>query len=215
MGFKIIFPPHPDTKIPPARLADYEKTGKWVAQRKYNGTHVLVYVSPQREVRILTRHGWPPKLFTLTKDHVRDICSLNLEEGKEYWLNGELLDHKTTTPKYKGKIVFFDILAAGKYLFNGPNQLARLELLAKVCRNPTQLEPYKGIALQVTDRIWMAETWQDNFVARYKDLITLPEIEGLILRQKTSVLDNFGQKEYQVPWILRVRKTHAGGNYDF
>jgi hypothetical protein len=29
------------------------------------------------------------------------------------------------------------------------------------------------------------------------------------------VLDNFGQKEYDVPWMVRCRKPHPGGTYNF
>lgn len=212
---KILFPPHPDTKIPSARLNDYEKTGQWVAQRKFNGTHILLNISPERKVSILTRHGTPPKLFSLTRSHVDQILSLNLEQGKEYWLNGELLDHKTTDKRYKEKIVLFDVLQAGRYLFRNPTQMVRLEMLNEICGRPTALEPNAGIALQVSDQIWMAQTWESNFLERYKELLHMDEIEGLILRKRDSVLDNFGAKEYQVHWILRVRKPHGGGNYTF
>ena len=105
---KILYPPHPNIRIPSAKLNEYEKSGNWVAQRKFNGTNVVIYVSNDRKVHILTRHGTPPKLFSLSKSHVDQILSLNFEKGKDYWLNGELLDHKTKNPDYKKKIVLFD-----------------------------------------------------------------------------------------------------------
>lgn len=212
---KILFPPHPDTKIPPSALSQYEASGKWVAQRKFNGTHIVLNVTPDRKVGILTRHGTPPKLFSLSQSHINQILSLNLEPGLEYWLNGELLDHKTTDPRYKGKLVFFDVLQAGPYLYRTKTQMERVELLANICRNPQTLEPANGIALQVTQDLYMAETFTENFVQRFQDHIKTDEIEGLILRKRNSTLDNFGRTEYQVSWILRCRKAHGGGNYNF
>lgn len=211
----LLYPPHPDCKIPPHNLGEYEKSGKWVAQRKFNGTHILVYISKDRKVSILTRHGTAPKLFSLSKSHIDQILSLNLEDGKDYWLDGELLDHKTKNKQYKGKIVFFDVLHAGKYLIKNLNQIQRIQLLNEICRNPTNLEPNSGIALKVTDEIWMAETWNDNFKKHFEEFINLDEIEGLVLRKSDSFIDNFGQKEYGVSWIIRVRKPHAGGTYNY
>ena len=211
----MLYPPHPLHKIAPHMLGEYEETGLWTAQRKFNGTHVLVHVSAARKVSILTRHGAAPKMFTLTGEHKEQILSLDFEEGKEYWLDGELLDHKTRSSKYKGKIVFFDVLHAGEYLIRKMDQKGRLGLLANICSNPSSPEPFAGIALSVTDHIWMAENWEKDFFSRFKDFIHMDEIEGLVLRKSSSFIDNFGQKEYGVSWILRCRKPHGGGNYNF
>jgi hypothetical protein len=211
----ILYPPHPDNKISPHRLGEYEKSQKWIVQRKFNGTHILVHVSPDKKVSMLTRHGTAPKLFSLTKSHINQILSLNLESNKEYWLNGELLDHKTKNKNYKGKIILFDVLQAGQYLIMKKNQQERLELLNDICRNPKKLEPYFGIALEVTPDIWLAENWENEFEKHFQEFIHMDEIEGLVLRKKNSFIDNFGQKEYGVNWIIRCRKPHSGGSYSF
>lgn len=211
----ILYPPHPALKISSDKLSRYEASGKWVAQRKFNGTHVLLYVSPERDVTILTRHGTPPKLFSLTDQHKEQILSLNLQPGKDYWLDGELLDHKTKSKDYKGKIVLFDVLHAGKYLINQPDQIGRLNLLSEICRHPGELEPNFGIALRVTEDVWMAETWTNEFERHFEEFLHLDEIEGLVLRRSKSVLESFGQKEYDVSWMVRCRKPHPGGTYIF
>ncbi|NBT57220.1 hypothetical protein EBT16_00390 [bacterium] len=211
----VLFPPHPESKISDHRLEEYEKSGRWLAQRKFNGTHVVIHVSPERKVSILTRHGTPPKLFSLKKTHIDQILSLDIEEGKEYWFDGELLDHKTKSGDYKGKIVLFDVLHAGQYLIKKLNQEGRLDLLKKICRNPDSREPGRGIALKVTDDMWMAETWDKDFKGHFEEFLDMDEIEGLILRKADSFIDNFGQKKYDVAWILRCRKPHSGGNYNF
>lgn len=211
---KILFPPHPNIRIPVHKLSEYEKTGNWIAQRKFNGTNVVIYISTDRKIHILTRHGTPPKLFSLSQSHIDQILSLNFEDGKDYWLNGELLDHKTKNPEYKKKIILFDVLHAGKYLIKNTNQEQRLEMLKEICRNPTKLEK-NGLALEVTKDIWMAESWKDNFEQHFNEHIKKDEIEGLILRKLKSFIDNFGQKEYDASWIIKCRKPHSGGNYNF
>lgn len=210
----LIYPPHPSSKIPPHRLDFYERAGGWIAQRKFNGTRVVVHVSSSREVSILNRHGEAPKRFSLSESHERQILSLNLDFGSEYWLDGELLDHKTKSERYKGKIVFFDILQAGRYLMKDPDQEGRLSILESVCGNPKELEP-GGIALKVSEDVWMAESWREGFAERFRDFITMDEIEGLVLRKASSVLGNFGLAKYEVPWMLRCRKPHASGSYNF
>jgi hypothetical protein len=211
----VLFPPHPESKISDHKLEEYEKSGRWLAQRKFNGTHVVIHVSADRHVSILTRHGTPPKLFSLKKTHIDQILSLDMQEGKEYWFDGELLDHKTKTGDYKGKIVLFDVLHAGQYLIKKMNQAERLELLKKICGNPVCKEPGRGIALMVTENIWMAETWNGDFRFHFEEFLKMDEVEGLILRKADSFIDNFGQKKYDVPWIVRCRKPHSGGNYNF
>jgi ATP-dependent DNA ligase len=213
---KILFPPTPYGRTDPKRLQSLDDSGEWVAQYKYNGTHVVVHITPEREVSIFTRHGTPPKLFSLSRSHREQILALNFEKGKEYWLAGELLDHKTTSKEYKKKIVFFDVLHAGRYLMRWPNQMGRLEILHSICQpDPSNLEPANGIALQISSNIWIAQVWETNFVAHFQKFLHLNEIEGLVLRKRLSAIDGFGGNEYEVSWLLRCRKPHAGGNYSF
>lgn len=215
-GDRILYPPRPSSKIEPATLDSYEtgrRAGKWLCQRKFNGTRIVVYISANREVcYLLTRHGESPKQFVLTDGIAAQLCALNLIAGHDYWLDGELLHSKTTTPFYKQRIVLFDVLHAGKYLF-GVSQLERLAMLNDICRSPSTLEKQGGIALAISENIWLAQTWLDDFPAHFKDKIALPEIEGLVLRLAQSKLTNFGNKQYNVDWIVRCRKPHK--NYHF
>lgn len=206
-----IYPPKPFGKIAhmggtslSKQLAEYEKTGEWLAERKYNGTRNLIYVT-DGEVS-LARPGVEHKQFSPSRELLKEIKSLNLETGRNYILDGELLDRKTSTPQYKGKIVLYDVLMAGSYLFGSPNLEGRYRILQDICRYPTEREGAVGIALRVTDNIWMAETFYDHFYDRFNDFIGHPEIEGLVLKRKASSLDNFGQKPYDVTWQIRVRK---------
>jgi len=216
---KILYPPHPGTnfRTKPNGLQKYEDSRKWVAQRKFNGTHIALNVAGDT-VNLLTRHGTPTKKFSLSESHKAQILSLNLDSFDEHWFAGELLGAgrvaSEASPMYQGKIVLFDLLHAGRYLL-GFDQMKRLSILNEICRHPQTLEPHNGIALRITEDIWLAEHFENDFENQYKKFLHLDEIEGLILRRKTSSLDKTGSKKYDVTWMVRCRKPDKAGNYDW
>ena len=178
-----------------------------MVQRKFNGQRSPVHISSEGKVSLWGRLGGPHLLYEAPAYLLEEIQSLNLEPGKEYWLDGELLDGKTKNPLYKHKIILYDVLQAGRYLM-GVTLAARLELLKTICRFPQKREPNIGIALQVTPNIWMAETFTDNFTERFTEFLAYDEIEGVVLKKLNSALDNFGNTEYEIEWLIRCRKPH-------
>lgn len=210
-----MYPPKPRGKLISGQLPAYEKSGKWLAQRKFNGTHILISISPDREVDIIRPGGEPTIQFTPTRELFDEFRSLKLEPGLQYWLDGELLNNKTASTHYKGKLVLFDVLQAGRYLLGRPAQIERLKMLEGICHSSTQLESAAGIALVVTPNVWLAQSFFTDFVPRFRDFLDHDEIEGLMLRKKDSCLDKSGSKKYVVDWMIRCRKPHSGGSYDF
>jgi len=205
---KVIFPPRPKSKIHPNDLAYYESQGKWVCQRKFNGTRNLLHITPEGELSVYSRYGKPHShsKFVLQKSFRDEILSsLILEKGKEYWLDSELLNKQVDAGK---QFVLYDVLQAGRYFFGSPNQMERLEILKQICGDPQDLEP-GGIALQISPRLWMAQTWNDHFVDRFNESLKNPVLEGLVLRKRDSTLDHFGDKEYETTNVIRCRKPFA------
>jgi hypothetical protein len=204
-----IYPPRPKTRIPPGDLPKFEKSGDWVVQRKFKGTRNLVHICPNGRVEFWGRHGERHKQWTPTKEIESQVLAIDLQQGSEYWLDSELLHNKVsaaTDPYLKNRIVLFDVLMVGRYLVGSPDQMTRLAMLKAVCRNPNKLEPNHGIALQVSENLWMAETFERDFSQHFQEIIHLPEIEGLVLRKRNSVIDNFGTVEYETSWQIRCRK---------
>lgn len=205
----IIFPPRPKGRMNPADLPRYESSGKWLAQRKFNGCRNLIHIAPDGKIQAFSRYGDTHKAFILTADYVDQIRDcLNLQNSTEYWLDSEVM---TKTKGAGGEIVFYDILQAGRYLFGRPNQLERLSMLSDICGNPKNLEPGK-IALEISPNLWLAESFHDDFVSRFNEALPDDRIEGLVLRKKNSALDNFGAKYYETSWLLRCRKPHKNYN---
>jgi len=201
---EFIFPPRPVGKTHPRRLPRYQKA-PWIAQRKFNGTRNLIHIV-DGDVICWMRKGEPHKQWEMSDDVKRQILDLNLTED-EYWLDSELLHHKTTDQHYKNRIVLFDVLHAGKYLFRSLTLLERYELLANLCGNPTERESKHGLALVASENLWLAENIQPvDFVDEFKRHLDKDQIEGLVLKDSTSTIDNFGNKYYEVAWQVRCRK---------
>ena len=209
---RFIFPPRPRGKINPSDLPHYERSGLWIAHRKYNDTRSVLHIEPGFKMTAWTRHGTPHKRFILTQSLRSEIISnLNIDKNLEYWLDGGVMN------KHKGaagnELVFFDILHTGKYLFL-QNQMKRLDILSKLCGNPTEQVPLKlqrpghpyGIALKISEHLWMAPVFTSDFVARFEESFEDDRIEGLVLRKKNSVLDNYGRVYYEINWQIRCRK---------
>ena len=206
---QFLYPPRPRGRIPHSELNRYERSGKWLAQRKYNGTRNLIHITPDRRVVFWNRHGVQHKRYNLTNSVIEEILSLNLKRGEEYWLDSEILNKLSGVDN---RIVFYDVLQAGRYLFGRPNQLMRLDMLAKICHNPEKLSS-DGIGLYVSPSILLAENFFGDFENRFREAEEIDILEGLVLRKQKSSLDNFGEKEYEVGWQIRCRKPHK--NYIF
>jgi len=199
-----VYPPRPVGKMNPADLPFYEKSGRWVAQRKFNGCRNLVHIRQNGNVECFTRDGLPQSTFSIT--HTQEILKyLHLEKGIEYWLDSEIM---SKTPNSNKEIVFYDVLHVDKYLFGGPKLLKRLDMLSQICGLPSELVEDR-LALRISDHLWLAETFQNNFVARFNESLNNPKIEGLVLKKIDSVLDYFGDKYYETNWLIRCRKPFA------
>ena len=210
---RFIFPPRPVSKISPNTLSQYQKE-PWIGQYKINGTRNPIHIiRDQGLVECWERTGEEHKQWKMSADVKDQLLSLNLEFN-EYWLDSELLNSKTTDPYYKNRIVLYDVLFADKYLMRGPTTLQRLDLLSTICRNPDKKEAKNELAFVVSENVWMLETFSHaSLVEEYNRHIDLKEVEGLVLKDSTAVIDNLGQRYYETSWQLRCRKTHK--NYAF
>ena len=208
----VIFPPRPKGAIPSTELNYFKKQGIWCAQYKYNGSRVVIHIEPNQVVSCWSRHGSAHKSWSLSQS-VRDqfLALPGLQKGLEYWLDGELMI-KTVAKDTKEKIVLFDVLQIGRYLFMAPDQMGRLKLLKDICGNPQQWDAWRQMGLQISEDLLMAPTFLDHFLDHFNE-DKGDEVEGVVLRKKDSALDNFGTKEYECGWIVRCRHPNKNVNF--
>jgi len=202
---RILYPPRPKGKVPHNQLPRLEQRGKHIVQRKFRGSRNLIHRSTDGDISIYSRHGRKHLRYKMPDFLKRQLASMSFEAGKEYWLDSELMH-----PHIDDVVILFDVLQAGDYLY-GVDQMERLSILSELCNNPTK-HASPDIALKVKDNVWLAEWWDKDFQTRYSEMLDLDHIEGLVLREKSSCLDNFGINEYEVDWQIRCRKP--GPNYE-
>ena len=84
-------------------------------------------------------------------------------------------------------------------------------MLRELCGDPQTLEP-GGLALEISPKLWLAQTFTEDFVPRFKEALNNDSIEGLVLRKKKSTLDHFGSEYYETGWVIRCRKPNKNYN---
>lgn len=198
---RYIYPPRPKNTIPPSQLSQEEQRGCWLWQPKYDGDRCIVVVDGQKVQFGNRHHKFHPS--NKLKHLIPQITSLALPTGSAC-LDGELLNGSI--------LVLFDVLEyGGKYLI-GKTQVERLEILELICGKPVKLcEP--KVARQVSSHLWLSLTGTKDFLANFQELTKSNLVEGLLLRQPNSILDQWGSTEYEVEWQLRCRKSTK--NYRF
>lgn len=204
----VMYPPRPEGSAHPDTMGNYPG---WWGQRKYNGTRTTVFLSPEREVHLRTRHREEHKAYRLT-DAMREAL-LSLVTGGEWNVfDGELLHSKT--PNVKDRIVLFDILVHnGRYL-TGTTFQERCDILNHACGSPDEHEDETGrrIALKVNQNVWLAETFvfgaQRASRVLFDELIDMDEIEGCVLKDPGGILKPGVTEKNNSEWMVRVRKPH-------
>lgn len=229
---RFVLPPHPNPhmRIKRENLPTYERMGKYVAQRKFNGTHMVLWLY-RDQVAIWERRGKVPTYYKMGPGMRECLLNLTRDPERETVLVGEAL-HTKAKSKITGQqealntICLFDILMHDGEFLTTIDQVGRLDLLARICGNPNVLEPPKfpgatRRALVVERRkeatLWLAEVFADDFQYHYDECCTdqfdkhgrdlYEEIEGLVLRLKESRLKigphgGIGD----VDWLVRCRK---------
>mgnify|MGYP005607612967 CR=1 FL=1 len=197
-----LYPPRPGGSIMPGDLGYYEKSGVWLIQPKFNESRILTHVLPSGEVVFWTRHRTRPTPARFDAPTLaNEVKALRLTPGVEYWIDGGVMNREKEAG---GELVFFDVLCLGQYLFLKLTQEDRLVALSKICGEPTESN-VDGTALRVSERLWMAPCFQDGFHDRLKSLVEFNYIEGVMLRKRESVIDNYGRKQYEASWMKRCR----------
>ena len=223
---RFVNPPHPSNtaRIRREDLNTYERMGSYLAQRKFNGTHSVIWIYRDEAV-MWDRRGVSQTLYKISPGMKACLLGLDRDPEKELVVAGELLHTKakskiTDKQSATDTIVLFDVLYYGDHLTQ-MTQVDRLILLAQLCRKPTKKEPgtFSGATARAyivseidTAHLWMAESFFDDFCYHFDEIIEkdrdgndkYPEIEGLVLRLRESRLQ--ANSKGDVDWLIRCRK---------
>lgn len=214
--FKFIYPPRPEYKIPATGLQEYDDSGEYLVQPKYNGTACIVFTNGTH-LHIYNRHK------DVFKKPSHDIEFLKLAKTPSWYVYaGEYLNKGKigeAGAKEKDKFVIWDCLVwDGEYL-TGWTLESRLELLEQIypCNRAmitlNRIEIYDHLCCTEFFGIYKAPAYLNNFYGLYLDIVKTDLYEGLVLKKKNSKL-NFGFQELNNhDWQLKCRKENK--LYDF
>ena len=206
--YTYLFPPRPETAIPSNFLTTYENKG-YVGQYKKNGTCNVTFVSPERDVKVMTRHNEEHKAWAPTEASSKFFKEL--PGNGWYVFVSELLHSKT--PTIKDTHYIFDILVADGEHLTGSTFADRMDILAGFIPvdDDGQTESTDSHWV-VNPNVWIAKTLQMGFEDTFKR-ITNPEDEGLVLKDPYAKLRLGLKRNANVNWMVKCRKPHS--NYEF
>lgn len=199
-----LFPPRPENAIPSNFLASYERKGWW-AQYKKNGTCNVTFVSPEKEIKVMTRHNEEHKAWLPTDASNKFFKELPGDGW--YVIVSELLHSKT--PTIKDTHYIFDILVADGRHLTGSTFAERMDILGTFV--PPSVETTDSHYV-INPNVWIAKTLYINFEDTFKH-ITNPEDEGLVIKDPNAILRLGLRKNSNVNWMVKSRKSHS--NYGF
>lgn len=205
--YRYLYPPRPESAIAPSSLGFYETRG-WVAQFKKNGTGSVVFISPEKQITIMTRHATPHKQWQMT-DHIREELKRLFPE--KFWvvLIAELMHSKTKA--IKNTLYIHDLIVWDNRFLLGSTFLSRQSILNE--HLITNVETPTHYICDTENKIWYAK----RFSLGFKDLffgIEDPAIdEGLVLKNPEGKLKDCDTPDRNASWQIKAR--HTTKNYQF
>lgn len=207
--FKFIYPPRAEVKTTPKLVSHYDTT-EYIAQPKYNGSCVSVFLNDNH--RVVNRHNEPKTRV----DKSIDFKSVN-KWDKWMVLSGELMDKskKGEDGNVINGFIMWDILVyKGEYLI-GSTTTERLEIMEKEwsCQRmmitPKGFVEYKHLCYTGIEGIYKSPSYMGGlgyFSKLYDELIVTDAYEGLVIKKANAKLElGFGEKNNS-GWQLKARK---------
>lgn len=203
--YQYLYPPRPETAMPPTSLAFMADKG-YGAQVKKNGTCTVIFARG-REVIFKTRHpeqddgnhkAWKP-----LPEHVAFFANRSTKWNVYV---AELLHNKT--PGIKNQLFIHDILVHEGEQLVGETMTYRAALLIDTLGVEGVDE---GDQLRVTPYISIAKTFTDNFQKVWDNL--KPEDEGLVLKRMDAPLNRCIRRSSNSSWQVKIRRPAT--NYTF
>ena len=193
----IWFPPKPTLMTIDQPLFDeLEKDGRYVAELKFNGDHLILKRLADKSWEFWNRHGNKFKYEPATQllDHLN-----SLDWQGECVCDGELLHHKVHETKHT--VVLWDIfLMDGIYLLSS-KELERHKIIEDVFRGKRYSD------------LWISDQWKSGWREIFARETQRKEIEGLVIK-RTNAKVQIGRSASQVvSYMYKVRKPSSSYKY--
>lgn len=198
-----IYPPRPKSKIKPTQLDFMETQNLYICQPKFDGDRCVACIE-NNTVYLGNRHGkWHHSSLFPEIRHQLLVQKL----PNSTYLDGELVKMGNMH-----HLVLFDVLKISEYLI-GVRQIDRLRKLRDLFGGFRHSQHLPDAVEEISSNVSLAKNGEKGFTKHFRQLVGLPLIEGLVLRERDAVLDNWGSSQYEVNWQIRCRRPHK--NYRF
>lgn len=218
--YTYLWPPRPETKIMKSQLGFYAKK-KWVGQFKKNGTCTVLFVTPEKDIIVKTRHDSDHKAWKPTSGST-DAFKKMPGDGW-YVFVCEVLHSKTKL--VKDTVYIFDILVNDGENLEGTTFIDRQEILKTLFEIDKDLP--EGVTrihakshYVITPKVWLARLITGKFketmagIQEASDKVEgNSENEGLVLKNPNGKLRNLQKQKSNSGWQVKCRCATA--NYSF
>jgi ATP-dependent DNA ligase len=164
----------------------------WIAEPKKNGKRLELHRLPSGNWEFWNRHG-EKMSYTPGPELAAALADFPLEARKYYLFDGELCHGKVKGIRHR--IMLYDVFIMADHLLIGVPFKERRQILAT-------LENYGGFH----ECLEIAPQYPDNFRAVFDELITDPEIEGLVFKNLGGKLNLGRKRAANSAWMLKVRR---------
>jgi ATP-dependent DNA ligase len=179
----------------------------FIGQPKLNGSNCLVFTNGS-EVHIMNRHK-----DELNNVHINTQAFKSLHRGNGWIvLNGEYMNKSKKNGSdliFNHKFIIFDILVYNNRQLVGKTFKERVDLLNDLYNSIS----YDNYIRNISEDIYIVETFYDGFESLYERLTPTDMYEGLVLKKSKAKLKNGISKSNNTSSQIKVRK--ATKNYDF
>lgn len=215
--FRFIFPPRPENALSPELIKTYDN-GTFLAQPKLNGDCMEVFTNGI-DVHLFNRYGEPFKDIQIDINSFKQLYRETVPNAhSNKWMNliGEYMikSKKNESGKiWNQKLVLHDTIVYDGVQLIGKTFRERVQLLDKLYGKDDTILTDDGVehlhflySTPVKD-IFRVKTYEDCFLALWKDLVKIDMYEGLILKRASSKLENGNSEKNNMRGQLKFRKS--------
>jgi hypothetical protein len=194
-----ITPPRPHIVVGVGELGQLKG---WLVQIKKNGTNTVIFVSPDKEVTAMTRHGAEHKAW---KPTAKSTAWFKRLPGKGWYvINAELLHSKV--PGIRDTHYIHDILVCDGELLLGTTYAQRYALLQRLFWTKEAAGTLTQSHVVLDENTWLVRNVRGSQKKIFESL-TAPEDEGIVFKNPQGIFNLTDGKG--APWLAKCRRPKA------
>ena len=187
----ILIPPDPDAPLDPKPdyINSLEKSGKYIAEQKWNGDNTLIYTD---DLSFWNRHGEKIHRYTPPAEQMKQLKRI----PKGGIINLELLHFRIKDVKYKNTLLIHSLLGWDGVPMAGKTWGDARLILEDI---------FKTLKFPKDSGIILSPVWKKGFWKLYQDADG-EIIEGIVLKDPKGKLVISASKIADVHYMKKIRK---------